>query len=345
MSRFLEKWLRRREGGAKNARAALIALIVLAALALISIVTRLSGIGAALGELSMYMGYAFMRRALIVGILVALCAALLGVTLVLKDYSMIGDGLSHVGFGALSIASALGFVRADALPAFLPEGLRVAVEHLCAAISASPLPFTLLIVIVLAVLILRLNERSSLRGDAAIAMLSTGALAVGVLVTSVGNGLNTDLMNYMFGSILAMSDADVYLSVSLSLIVLALFVLFYNRIFAVTFDERFARATGTKVDSLNLLIAVLTAVTIVVGMRMMGTMLISSLIIFPALTSMRVFSRFRSVVICSAIVSVSCFVAGILLSCLRSIPVGAAIVVVNIVVFIVFSLIGTARGR
>jgi len=275
---------------------------------------------------------------------VALCAALLGVTLVLKRYSMIGDGLSHVGFGALSIAASLGFVTAQSLPAFLPEGMRAAIAALCGGIAQSPLPFTLLVTIALAFLILRMSEGSGIRGDAAIALLSTGALAVGVLVTSLTSGMNVDVMNYMFGSILAMSSADVAISVSLSAVVLILFVLFVNRIFAVTFDEAFARATGTRAGLYNMLIAILTAVTIVIGMRMMGTMLISSLIIFPALTSMRVFSRFRSVLLSAAVVSIVCFVIGIMLSCLYSIPAGAGIVLVNAAAFLVFSLIGRMRG-
>ena len=187
------------------------------------------------------------------------------------------------------------------------------------------------------------GERMSWSAYAAIALLSTGALAVGVLATSLTSGMNVDVMNYMFGSILAMSGADVAVSIALSVIVLALFALFYNRIFAATFDETFARATGTKTGLFNMLIAVLTAVTIVVGMRMMGTMLISSLIIFPALTSMRVFSRFRAVLISSAAVSVCCFVAGIMLSCLYSIPAGAGIVLMDLAMFCVFGLIGRLR--
>ncbi|MBQ8506024.1 MAG: metal ABC transporter permease [Clostridia bacterium] len=291
-----------------------------------------------------YLEYKFIQRALVVGVLVALCAALLGVTLVLKRYSMIGDGLSHVGFGALSIAASLGFVTVDSLPAFLPEGMKGGIARLCAGIAGSPLPFTLVVVIALAFLILRMSEGSSLRGDAAIALLSTSALAVGVLVTSLTSGMNVDVMNYMFGSILAMSPADVAISVTLSIAVIVLFVLFCNRIFAVTFDEPFARATGTRAGLYNMLIAILTAVTIVIGMRMMGTMLISSLIIFPALTSMRVFSHFRHVLVSSAVVSVVCFVVGIMLSCLYSIPAGAAIVLVNLAVFLIFNLIGKLRG-
>ena len=343
MGRFLESILSSSRAGGSRKRAAVL-LGILAGLALLLVLCNLKGIAAAFEEMGLYLQYKFIQRALIVGVLVALCAALLGVTLVLKRYSMIGDGLSHVGFGALSIAAALGFVSADALPSILPAGLRRGIAAVCGAISQTPLPFTLVIVIALAFLILRMSERSILRGDAAIALLSTAALAVGVLVTSLTSGMNVDVMNYMFGSILAMSKTDVILSVSLSVVVIALFVLFCNRIFAVTFDEPFARATGTNAGMYNMLIAILTAVTIVIGMRMMGTMLISSLIIFPALTSMRVFSHFKQVLISSAVISVSCFISGIMLSCLYSVPAGAAIVLVNLSVFLVFTLIGRIRA-
>ena len=344
MSRYFETLL---SGSGKQklgnkASGIVLAAILLAAVLLIA--CNFTGIAAAFAEVAAFLKFKFIQRALIVGVLVALCAALLGVTLVLKRYSMIGDGLSHVGFGALSIAAAMGFVTADMLPAFLPETARQGIASLFGMISKNPLPFTLVVVIALAFLILRISDSSGMRGDAAIAILSTGALAVGVLVTSLTSGMNVDVMNYMFGSILAMSAADVAVSVSLSVVVLVLFVLFYNRIFAVTFDEPFARATGTKAGFLNMLIAILTAVTIVIGMRMMGTMLISSLIIFPALTSMRVFSRFRHVLLSSAVVSVVCFVTGIMLSCLYSVPAGAAIVLVNLAVFLVFSLIGRIRA-
>lgn len=344
MGRFLESLLSTQAKGHRGRRVAAIALAALIVIVVLLASFNFKSLAAAVQEAELYLQYRFIQRALIVGVLVSLCAALLGVTLVLKRYSMIGDGLSHVGFGALSIAASLGFVTAQSLPDFLPQGLRESIAGLCGAISASPLPFTLVVVIALAFLILRLNEGSSIRGDAAIALLSTGALAVGVLVTSLTSGMNVDVMNYMFGSILAMSSADVILSVSLSVVVLVLFVLFCNRIFAVTFDEPFARATGTRAGLYNMLIAILTAVTIVIGMRMMGTMLISSLIIFPALTSMRLFSRFRHVLISSAVISVVCFAIGIMLSCLYSIPAGAGIVLVNLCAFLVFSLVGRIRS-
>ncbi|MBR1821982.1 MAG: metal ABC transporter permease [Clostridia bacterium] len=305
---------------------------------------HLRDIGGAFAAFGEYLQYKFIRRAMIVGALVSLCASLLGVTLVLKRYSMIGDGLSHVGFGALTVAMALGFVTAESLPTFLPSGMRGGLAGLCGGIAANPLPFTLVIVVLCAFLLLRVSERSGMRGDSAIALISTSALAVGVIVTSMTSGMNVDVYNYMFGSILAMSSSDVWLSAALSVVVLVLFVLFYPRIFAVTFDEPFARATGVKAGAYNLLIALLTALTVVVGMRMMGTLLISSLIIFPALSSMRVFSRFKSVTVCAAVISVGCFLMGMMLSCVYSLPTGAGIVAVNLFVFIVFSAIGAARG-
>ena len=339
MGRFLESVLSRSAKPASKRGAVAVLLLVP-----VLIIANFTAISEDITEMAMFLGYKFIQRALIVGVLVALCAALLGVTLVLKRYSMIGDGLSHVGFGALSIAAAMGFVDQDFFPAFLPQGLRNGLVSLCASVSENPLPFTLALVIALAFLILRLSENSSIRGDAAIALLSTASLAVGVLVTSLSSGMNVDVMNYMFGSILAMSQADVIISVSLSAVVLLLFVLFRNRIFAVTFDEPFARATGTNASMYNMLIAILTAVTIVIGMRMMGTMLISSLIIFPALSSMRVFSNFRAVLVSSAIISVICFVVGIMISCLYSIPAGAGIVLVNLAAFLLFSIIGRLRS-
>ena len=214
--------------------------------------------------------YTFIVRALIVGTLVSLCAALLGVSLVLKRYSMIGDGLSHVGFGALAVAMAFNW---------------------------APLPVAIPVVVVAAFLLLRLSENSKIKGDSAIALIASSSLAIGVTVISLASGQNADVYSYMFGSILAMKESDVYISIALSVVVLILFIVFYNKIFAVTFDENFAKATGTRANLYNMLIALLTAVTIVVGMRIMGTMLISSLIIFPALSAMRIFRQFRSVVI------------------------------------------------
>lgn len=296
------------------------------------------------GQMGGYLSYKFIQRALIVGTLVSLTAALLGVSLVLKRYSMIGDGLSHVGFGALTVAMALGFVSADALPAFLPLGLRTGIAGLCAGIAANPLPFTMVIVVLCAVALLRLSGQGGMAGDSAIALISTSALALGVVVTSTTSGMNVDVYNYMFGSILAMSASDVWLSLILSGAVLVLFILFYPRIFAVTFDERFARATGMQAGVYNYLIALLTAVTVVIGMRMMGTMLISSLIIFPALSAMRVFGNFRAVTISAAIISVVCFLVGMTLSCVCSIPTGAGIVGINLFVYLICNAIAGIRA-
>ena len=260
--------------------------------------------------------YHFMQRALIVGVLVSLCAALLGVSLVLKRYSMIGDGLSHVGFGALAIASAF---------------------------NLAPLAVTVPTVVVAAVLLLRLSRSSKVNGDAAIAMISSSALAIGVISVSLTSGMNTEVSSYMFGSVLSLSRSDAVLSVILSIAVLALFVLFYPRIFAVTFDETFSRATGTKTEAYNMLLAVLTAVTVVLGMRMMGALLISSLIIFPALSAMRVCKSFRAVVITAALISVLCFVVGVTVSYFLETPTGASIVVTDLLAFGLCSLLGTKK--
>lgn len=258
------------------------------------------------------MSYPFMVRAVVVGVLVSLCAALLGVSLVLKRYSMIGDGLSHVGFGAMAVATAFNF---------------------------APLVFSIPVVIAAAFLLLRISESSKIKGDSAIAIISTGALAVGVITVSLTTGMNTDVSSYMFGSILSMTDDDVVLSVILCVCVLFMFVFFYTKIFAVTFDESFAKATGTRTGLYNSLIALLTAVTVVLGMRMMGALLISALIIFPALTSMSLCKSFRSVTICSVILSLVCFLIGITASYGLNTPTGATVVVVNIIALIIFKLI------
>lgn len=262
------------------------------------------------------LSYQFIRNAMIVGPLVALCAALLGVSLVLKRYSMIGDGLSHVGFGALAIATAIGLDQ---------------------------LGFSLVIVVIAAFFLLRLSENSQIKGDAAIAMVSTAALAIGIIVISLSTGLNTDVCNYLFGSILAVSTSDVRLSVILSVIVVLLFIVFYNKIFTVTFDETFAQATGTRTGFYNMLIALLTAVTIVVGMRLMGAMLISALVIFPALTAMRICKRFKTVIVCSAVISLFSFFVGMVFSYLWNWPTGASVVVVNLALFLCAFLYQTIR--
>ena len=261
--------------------------------------------------LSEMLSYPFMVRALFGGMLVSLCASLLGVSLVLKRYSMIGDGLSHVSFGALSIALAMGW---------------------------SPLKVSIPVVVLAAFFLLRITENSRIKSDAAIAMISASSLAIGIIVTSLTTGMTTDVSSYMFGSILAMTKEDVVLSAVLCIIVLGLFVLCYNQVFAVTFDENFAKATGVNVGAYNMLISVLTAVTIVLGMRMMGAMLISSLVIFPCLTSMRVFKSFTSVVISSGILSLICFLLGMMASYQFSTPAGASVVVVNLIAFGLFSM-------
>ena len=260
--------------------------------------------------------YPFMQRALIAGVLVSLCAALLGVSLVLKRYSMIGDGLSHVSFGALAIAVALG---------------------------VTPLWFSIPVVILAAFLLLRVADNPRWNSDAAIAAMSASSLAIGILVISRTTGMTTDVDNYMFGSVLAMSKTDVALSVVLCLAVLVLFILFYHKLFAVTFDESFSRATGLKVERYNTLLAILTALTIVLGMRMMGAMLISSLVIFPALTAMRLFRSFRGVVVCAAATSVACFCLGLTISFAFSTPVGATVVAADLAVLLTSCLIGLLR--
>lgn len=264
------------------------------------------------------LSYPFMTRAFLVGSLVALCSALLGVSLVLKRYSMIGDGLSHVGFGAMVIA---------------------------AAMNAAPLTIAIPVVIVAAILLLRISGNAKIKGDAAIALISTTSLAVGVMVISLTTGMNTDVYNYMFGSILAMSAEDVKLSLVLSVFVLILFIVFYHKIFAITFDETFARATGVKAGVYNTLIAVLTAVTIVLGMRMMGALLISSLIIFPALTSMRVCRTFKSVIINAAVISVVCLIAGVTLSYVAATPAGASVVLANLVMMVLYTIVGAVKNH
>ena len=259
------------------------------------------------------LSYAFISRAIIVGSLVSLCAALLGVSLVLKRYSNIGDGLSHVGFGVTTVAVGLG--------------------------ATSTLPIAIPIVVIVAILLLKVGNNHKIKSDSAIAIISSTALAIGVAVTSVTTGMNTDVCNFMFGSILAMSNSDVILSIIVSILVLILFVVYYRKLFAVTFDEDFAKAVGLKTGRYTNLIAILTAVVIVVGMRMMGTLLISSIIIFPALTSIKIFKSFKGVVISSGVISVICFLIGIYLSYLFNISTGAMIVIVNLILFILFSVL------
>ena len=252
-------------------------------------------------------------RAILVGILISLSASLIGVILVLKRYSMIGDGLSHVGFGVLTIATAFGITT----PLFI-------------AIPA---------VAISAIVLLKIGNNSKLKSDSAIALISSSALAIGVAATSITTGMNVDVCNFMFGSILAMTNSDIVLSIVVSVLVIAIFVIYYRKIFVVTFDENFAKANGLKANRYKNIIAIFTALIIVVGMRMMGVMLISSIIIFPALTSMRVFKSFKKVIISSSIISIISFLIGIYLSYIYNISTGAMIVIVNLIIFIIFTLL------
>ncbi len=273
-------------------------------------------------EIGDMFSYFFIQRAFIVGILVTLCCALLGVSLVLKRYSMIGDGLSHTAFGAASIAAALNILPFFEL--YFP---------------IDPTVFTIILVVIVAFLLLRMTSNSKINSDSAIALVSTTFLTIGIIAVSMTTGLNTDVCNTLFGTILALSSADLVVSIILCIIVLILYIFFYNKIFAITFDENFARATGIKVNLYNMLLALLTAITIVMGMKLMGTLLISSLLILPALTSMRLFKTFKSVIICSVITSTICFVIGIIASYMFNLPTGGTIVLTNLIGFVIFSIL------
>lgn len=274
--------------------------------------------------LGYYFEFSFVRYALVVGVLVALCSALFGVTLVLKRFSFIGDGLSHAAFGALAVAAVLNI--------------------------SNDLVVVLPVTAVLSVFLLKAGQKTRIKGDAAVAMVSVGALAIGYLllnVFSVSANVAGDVCGTLFGavSILTLSEFDVMLCIGLSTVVILLFVLFYNRIFAVSFDESFACATGVAAEIYNTVIAVVTSVIIVLAMNLVGSLLVSALIIFPALSAMRIFRSFRAVVICSGIVSVICATTGIVCSILLSVPVGPCIVVVNILCFFVFFIIGRMARR
>lgn len=255
--------------------------------------------------------YGFAVRALTAGLLVALCASLLGVNMVLKQFSMLGDGLSHVAFGASAVALAVG---------------------------AAPLRVAIPVVIAAAFLLLGISGKTKIKGDAATAMVSSGALAVGVIVASITTGMNTDINNYMFGSILSVGKEELWTAAALAVTVLAVYLMFYRKIFACAFDERFSAACGVKVRLYNGITAVLTAVTVVIGMRMMGALLISSIMTLPALSAMRICKRYGSTVIVSAIVSLISFTAGLLLSFMFDMPAGASVVVVQMAVFFIFAL-------
>ena len=273
-------------------------------------------------KIALYWAYPFVRYALVVGVLIALCASLLWVTLVLKRFSFIGDGLSHVAFGAMAVAAVLGL-------------------H-------NDMPLILGITVVCAILLLRTGQHAKIKGDAAIAMISVGALAIGYLLMnlfSTSSNLSGDVCSTLFGStsILTLTETEVGLCVALSALVLLTFILFYNKIFAVTFDENFAKAVGIKVKFYNLLIAVMIAVVIVLAMNLVGSLLISALVIFPALSAMRVYQSFRTVTICAVLLSVCCAALGIFTAVLAGTPVGSTIVTVDMAAFLLFSIIGRLR--
>ena len=276
-------------------------------------------------ELLVYLSYPFVRYAFIAGILIALCSSLLGVILVLKRYSYIGDGLSHVAFGAMSVALVLDLVK-EKMFIILP------------------------VTIITAVLLLRHGQKARINGDARIAMLSVGSLALGYLlmnVFKVSSNVSADVCTTLFGStsILTLTKGEVWLCSILSLLVVVLFVLMYNRIFAVTFDETFAQATGTRTDIYNLVLAIVIAVIIVLSMNLVGSLLISALVIFPAVTAMQLFKSFRNVTIASALISVVCACCGLMVAVFRGTPVGSTIVVADLVVFVIFYIIGIVRSR
>ena len=271
-----------------------------------------------------YLQFPFVRYALIVGVLIALCSSIFGVTLVLKRYSYIGDGLSHVAFGAMAVAGIVGLT--DNMVIVLP------------------------VTIICAILLLRVGQNAKIKGDALVAMISVGSLAVGYLllnIFSTSSNLSGDVCATLFGStsILTLTGIQVWICLALSVLAIVSYTLLYNRIFAVTFDENFAKATGPKVEIYNLIIAVIIAVIIVLAMNLVGSLLISALVIFPALSAMRVFKSFKSVVICSSVISVVCAVFGILTSVVYGTPVGSTVVAADIAVFLVFLLIGKFAGR
>ena len=270
-----------------------------------------------------YLKFPLVQHALIVGVLIALCSSLLGVTLVLKRFSYIGDGLSHVAFGAMTIAAVLKMTN---------DMLLI-------------LPFTVLS----AIMLLRTGQNTKIKGDAAIAMISVGALAFGYLIMNIfstSSNLAGDVCSTLFGStsILTLTDEEVWICIGLSVAVVLIFILFYHRIFAVTFDESFAKATGMRVEAYRLLIATIIAVIIVLAMNLVGSLLISALVIFPALSAMRMFGNFKAVTICSAILSVSCALLGILISILAGTPVGSTIVAVDVVAFVISCVAGKIMG-
>lgn len=277
-----------------------------------------------INQLTLYFQYPFVRYALIVGVLIALCSSLLGVTLVLKRFSFIGDGLSHIAFGAMAIAAIFNLT--------------------------SNMVLVLPITVICAVLLLKTGQNTKIKGDAAIAMISVGSLAIGYLIMNIfstGPNLSGDVCSTLFGStsILTLNLVEVWLCIILSIFVVIFFVLNYNKIFAVTFDENYARATGTKVDLYNFIIAIIIAVIIVLAMNLVGSLLISALVIFPAISAMRIYKSFKSVTICSVIISVFSAFVGIIVSILAGTPVGSTIVAIDIVMFLLSVLIAKILGR
>ena len=276
-----------------------------------------------LDKIGQYMNYPFVRHALIAGVLIALCSSLLGVTLVLKRFSFIGDGLSHVAFAAAAIAAMLRMTN--------------------------ELPMTLAVTVLCAVLLLRTGQNAKIKGDAYVAMISVGSLAIGYLLMnlfSTSGNLSGDVCSTLFGStsILTLTETELWLCGTLSIAAVSVFIMFYHRIFAVTFDESFARATGVNAAFYNLLIAVIVAVTIVLAMNLVGSLLISALVIFPALSAMRMFRSFRGVTVCAAALSVGCALLGILAAIVAGTPVGSTIVAADIAAFEICSLVGACIG-
>ena len=260
--------------------------------------------------------YDFMIKALVVGTLISLCASLVGVSLVLRRNSMIGDGLSHVGFGAFSIATVL---------------------------NIAPLEFALPIVMVASFLLLKLNQNSKIHGDSAIALLSASSLAIGTFIISITDGVSTDINNYLFGSILSIDNKDLIISIILSIIIILLYIISYNKIFAITFDENFAKVIGIKTEIYNIVFAGLCSIIVVLGMRLMGSLLISSLIIFPTLSAMQIIKKFKSVVLLSTGISIISFITGLILSYNLEAPTGATIVIINLIIFITLKIISYVR--
>lgn len=270
-----------------------------------------------LNDVFSMLSYDFVIKALIVGVCISLCSSLLGVNMVLKNKAMIGDGLSHVAFGACAIAACLNW---------------------------APLLVSIPVVVICAFIILKLSEKSKIHGDSLIALFASSSLAIGYIVIKLG-GLNKDLDSYLYGNIYMISTTELVLTLALTLIVVASFIIFYNRIFSITFDEDFSKSSGIKTELYNIIISVLCAFTVVIGMKVMGTLLITSLIVFPVLSARQIFKTYKHVVIASAVISVLCFVIGIFTNLAVDLPVGATIVVINLIVFIILLITGIIRKR